>query len=1173
MDSAHRSDASRSRRAISVAVAIVLVLVVVAGGYLAINSRRGLPAPNSEAFEQTTSRFYRGVAGLQVGLVDAARQDLLQATEVAPGEPAIWANLGLAHLRLGDFDAAGPPLERAAQLAPSSGEIAFLMGRLESARGRREAAIAQFRRAASLDPRNIYARTALIQEVENSGGPGADAEAQRLLEELVAIQPDNPAVLLERARLAAKRGDAAVLTDSVARLEKFAGTWPPEVVERYRALQQAMASGNMSDATRAIAFLRNVLARVPTFRESRRAVTPSAELIAEPFTRFLRLATPTPNPSAADAGLTFTAEAIGESPASPSTVLAAFPLDGESPPAVFAADAARLRRVDAKGPELSIAATPTSSTAPHGLVPLDWNHDFRMDLVTSGADGVRLFLQAADGSFTDETAAASRVSGPIQVDATGAWAADVEMDGDLDIVVGVRNAGAVVLRNNGDGSWQRLTPFADATSVVAFGWGDIDGDGDPDAAFADERGAVQVFANLQAGQFSRTNPPPPGGDVVALTLGDVDADGVLDIVTLDNGGAIKRASLGGNGWSQSELCAWPDTRADANVRGARLVLADLDNNGALDILASRPAGTAFWLADESNAFHGAPIPVSADTWSVTDVTGDGQLDLIGLANGRAIRLTGRGTRGYHYQIVRTRAQSAAGDQRINSFGIGGEVEVRSGRLVQKQTITGPVVHVGLGTRTSVDVARIVWPNGVPQAEFDPAIDRAVVAEQRLKGSCPWVFADNGSGMEFVTDFLWRSPLGLRINAQDTAGVTQTEDWVKIRGDQLKARDGAYDVRITAELWETHFVDHASLLVVDRPNDVEVFVDERFAHEAPALGVRSFRSPQPVTRAWDQHGNDVTRIVQQRDGQYLGQFERGRYQGVAADHFVEFEIVPDVQSSESPWLMAYGFVYPTDSSINVAIGQGRGIEPRGLSLEARDARGQWVTVAPDLGFPAGKNKTVLIDLATAARAGIPGARRFRLRTNLEIYWDSLSYAPAVSGVTLRTSRLAASRADLRYRGFSHTVIGKREEPEIPVYDRLANTAPRWRDLVGYYTRFGDVRELLAGVDDRYVIMNAGDELRLSFAAPPPPPAGWSRDFVLIGDGWEKDGDYNTSYSKTVLPLPSHGHPEYTGSHEMALEADPVYQAHSADWETYHTRFVEPSAFLSGLRFGPAKENHQ
>ena len=168
-------------------------------------------------------------------------------------------------------------------------------------------------------------------------------------------------------------------------------------------------------------------------------------------------------------------------------------------------------------------------------------------------------------------------------------------------------------------------------------------------------------------------------------------------------------------------------------------------------------------------------------------------------------------------MVRPRAQPTAGDQRINSFGIGGDIEIRSGLLTQKQAIAGSPVHFGLGTRTSVDVARIVWPNGVMQAEFDRRADEAIVAEQRLKGSCPWVFTDDGTGMRFVTDFLWRSPLGLRINAQDTAGVTQTEDWVKIRGDQLAARDGFYDVRITAELWETHFIDHVSLMVVDHPD--------------------------------------------------------------------------------------------------------------------------------------------------------------------------------------------------------------------------------------------------------------------------------------------------------------------------------------------------------------------
>ena len=264
------------------------------------------------------------------------------------------------------------------------------------------------------------------------------------------------------------------------------------------------------------------------------------------------------------------------------------------------------------------------------------------------------------------------------------------------------------------------------------------------------------------------------------------------------------------------------------------------------------------------------------------------------------------------------------------------------------------------------------------------------------------------------------------------------------------------------------------------------------------------------------------------------------------------------------------MYPTDSSINVAIGQGGHVQPRGLSLEALDARGRWVVVAPDLGFPAGKNKTILVDLGRVARAGVVGARRLRLRTNLEIYWDSLAYAAGVTDASLETRHLAPVRADLRYRGYSETRSDRRDQPEIPVYDRLANTVPRWRDLVGYYTRFGDVRELLAGVDDRYLIMNAGDELRLSFAAPAPPAKGWTRDFVLIGDGWVKDGDFNTSYSKTVLPLPAHGRPDYRASSSMpTLEDDPVYRRYPDDWQTFHTRFVSPGAFLEGLALAASR----
>jgi hypothetical protein len=62
---------------------------------------------------------------------------------------------------------------------------------------------------------------------------------------------------------------------------------------------------------------------------------------------------------------------------------------------------------------------------------------------------------------------------------------------------------------------------------------------------------------------------------------------------------------------------------------------------------------------------------------------------------------------------------------------------------------------------------------------------------------------------------------------------------------------------------------------------------------------------------------------------------------------------------------------------------------------------------------------------------------------------------------------------------------------------------------------------------------------------------------------KDGDYNTSFSKTVEPLPAHDLPEYQ-SPAADIESDPVYRRHPEDWQTLHTRFVAPNRFLRGLR---------
>jgi hypothetical protein len=352
--------------------------------------------------------------------------------------------------------------------------------------------------------------------------------------------------------------------------------------------------------------------------------------------------------------------------------------------------------------------------------------------------------------------------------------------------------------------------------------------------------------------------------------------------------------------------------------------------------------------------------------------------------------------------------------------------------------------------------------------------------------------------------------------------------------------------------------------VDHQADTEIYVDERFRPGQPvAFAPIAVRDIAPVARVRDHRGTDVTEVVAANDGRFVSTFDRGRYQGIALDHFIEMDVnqTAPATSTDRPVLLARGWVYPTDSSINVAVAQGRHEQPRGLSLEAQDANGNWFVADAELGFPAGKNKTMVIDLTPAK-----GARRIRLRTNMEVSWDTLTTAWTTTA-PLQTIRLNTARADLRYRGFSSTTSKRGNAPETPTYSPVAYTGQRWLDLEGYYTRFGEVGELLSEVDDRYVIMNAGDELAMQFTAPPPPSDGWTRDFVLIGDGWEKDGDFNTEFSRTVLPLPAHGPTPYKASADPeSLENDPVYRRHRGDWERYHTRYVTPDAFTRGLGHG-------
>jgi len=326
----------------------------------------------------------------------------------------------------------------------------------------------------------------------------------------------------------------------------------------------------------------------------------------------------------------------------------------------------------------------------------------------------------------------------------------------------------------------------------------------------------------------------------------------------------------------------------------------------------------------------------------------------------------------------------------------------------------------------------------------------------------------------------------------------------------------------------------------------------------------FTVSRPQTpAAADETGRDRTAEIAAEDGVFLGGFAPTSYQGIVAPHDLVLEL-PNARSGRSVMLYLTGWIQYADTSINVSLSQRRDLAADGPVLEIPDGRGGWKTAIAPMGYPAGKTKTMPVDLSAVLDRSDP---RVRIRTNLAIYWDRIVYTVDEGPAPLRITPAPLASAELSERGFSRMTRASAESPHVFVHDDVS-TDPRWADMAGLYTRLGDVRPLLTAVDDRYVVMRGGDAVRLTFdaSALPPLPEGWVRDWLFVSDGWEKDADKNTVAGQTVEPLPFHGMDDARYG-ELAF---PDSEAHRAFVREYLTRPGGPDAFRDAVRGSAGSE---
>jgi hypothetical protein len=371
-----------------------------------------------------------------------------------------------------------------------------------------------------------------------------------------------------------------------------------------------------------------------------------------------------------------------------------------------------------------------------------------------------------------------------------------------------------------------------------------------------------------------------------------------------------------------------------------------------------------------------------------------------------------------------------------------------------------------------------------------------------------------------------------------------DEYVRIGSDQLRVRDGRYEVRITNELEEALFVDRLQLVAIDHRARVDVYPNEGLRQRRDPFVLQRVTGARPPVRARDDHGHDVLPQVSAVDRRYPDDFGRLPVRGYAEAHALELDLGAHADDAV---LLLTGWTDYAFSNDNVAAAQA-GLAMMPPSLQVKDASGAWRTAIDDIGFPVGRPQTIAIDLAGKLPSG---SREVRILTNMRIYWDQVLVARREPGAT-RETRLEAAAADLRSRGFSAEATPDGREPFGYDYQRVSAASP-WKVPAGRYTREGDVRPLLRGVDDMFVIARPGDELALSFDATALPalPAGWTRTFLLYAHGYSKEMNPRSAVPDTVAPLPFRGMTQYPYGPAEHYPRTPQHRRYD---ERYNTRVV-------------------
>jgi tetratricopeptide (TPR) repeat protein len=840
------------------------------------------------------------------------------------------------------------------------------------------------------------------------------------------------------------------------------------------------------------------------------------------------------------------------------------------------------------------AATAGLKAAGHAVACAvgDYDGDGLNDLAVALDDAVVLFRNSGKGKFENVTAEAGLkpMNRP-----TGITFIDYDHDGDLDLFLtgaplkdgGVPN---VLWRNNGNKTfteWTEPTGLGGGGKTSSAILTDFNNDRAVDLVTTGDGMAPTIYVNPREGKY-----PTQALDPATLTTEDIteiaehgthhqatrkeareyDRAVKNSVAPLPPTVGIAVLDYNKEGWMDIAvthtgapgLTLWRNVPGPQNVgrrfervdlplhdalRGWGLTAVDIDNDGWIDLAAivETKAGPQVRVLrnlgdgtfeDVSHALGLDSVKLIAPRGLIA-VDDKGAADLI-VTQLNAPPVLLRNVGGNKNHSVRLDLTGFAD----NKTALGAKVEIFANGQWQKWEMAGasgyqtqgpPQILVGLGDAEGIDLLRILWPTGVLQDEIDlphqPVI--AMKEADRRGSSCPVLFAWNGHKYKLVTDVIGAAVVGHWFTPT-RRNTPNPGEWIKVDGAQLAPANGKLNLRLMEPMEEVNYIDQLRLVAVDHPENVEVNPDERFLDDPPFASGRvvATQGTRLPVGAWDGEGRDVLEQVSRRDHSFASGFTPEPYDGFANLHALTLDL-GTVDTQAPLRLLMTGYVNYFSATSLYAAWQA-GIKPISPFVEAQMPDGSWLRVADDVGFPAGLERTIVVDLTGKLPAG---SHMIRLVTNLEIYWDQVFVDNNDEAVS-HTAEVPLANATLHFRGYPLQIEGASSGDLDYDYDRVSLTGP-FQHQRGSYTHMGDVTPLLKGIDDRYVIFGSGEEIAAEFDATGLPALAphWKRDYFFYANGFVKDMDWWDASPFTVAQLPFHAMSAYPypNSEEFPLDA--------------------------------------